>query len=83
MLGYAESSQRVPVRRRDADAHRAATDFDLIALRFGVLPFFSNDYGGATPAATSTAFGWGFHYRRAVYRQRAIRKENENADLEA
>ena len=43
MLGYAESSlsgQRVPVRRRDADAHRAAADFDLIALRFGRPPIF-------------------------------------------
>ena len=53
-------SRRIPVRCRDADAHRAATDFVLIALRFGILPFFNNDYGGATPSATSTAFGWGF-----------------------
>ena len=50
---------------------------------FGVLPLFSNDYDGATPSATGTAFGWGFLYRRTVYRQRAIRKENEYADLEA
>ncbi len=56
---------------------------ELLVKRALAIREKSLGHGGATPSATGTAFGWGFHYRRAVYRQRAIRKENEYADLEA